>query len=133
MKPTKKIFLFLYFSFRSPHRYPQHQGGYTQSLSNYPQFKKVFSYFRVKIHTSCAQRFRQKYFVGMGKPQNAVWLHPGLNAMSRQLSEDPSTVLLEDGAGQPEIVFPVREGRRSRDQKPVISGSYKEGKVNEKG
>jgi hypothetical protein len=47
-------------------------GGYTQGPLSYPQFKKVFIYFHIKIHTGCAQRFSRKYFVGMGKPQSAV-------------------------------------------------------------
>jgi hypothetical protein len=44
-------------------------------LPSYPQFKKVFIFSPVKIHNSCAQRFRDKYFARMVKLQNAIWLH----------------------------------------------------------
>jgi hypothetical protein len=40
---------------------------------SYPQFKKVFSFFPVKIHTICAQRYKKKYFARMVKLQNAIW------------------------------------------------------------
>jgi hypothetical protein len=75
MVPTKKIFLFLYFSFRNAQGYPHEKWAYAQRVLLYPQFKKVFSYFPIYIHTTCAQRFSPKYFVGITKPQNAPQLH----------------------------------------------------------
>jgi len=47
--------------------------AFAHDLPSYPQFKKVFSLFPVKIHNSCAQRFRDKYFARMMKLQNAIW------------------------------------------------------------
>jgi hypothetical protein len=46
---------------------------FAHCLPSYPQFKKVFSFFPVKIHTICAQRFRDKYFARIVKLQNAIW------------------------------------------------------------
>jgi hypothetical protein len=31
--------------------------AYAQNASTYPQFKKVFRYFDLEIHTACAERF----------------------------------------------------------------------------
>jgi hypothetical protein len=42
----KKIFLFLYFSFRNPPAYPQRIKACPQALVSFPQFKKVFSLFQ---------------------------------------------------------------------------------------
>jgi hypothetical protein len=66
------IFFSLSLSFRNTHAFPHVFRVYAQELAVFPQIKKVFSLFPVKIHTICAQRFPTKYFAGRVKPQNAV-------------------------------------------------------------
>jgi hypothetical protein len=60
--PINTNFLFLYFSIGNPHSYLQQSPVCTHDPLSYPQFKKVFSYFRIYIHTSCAERFRLRNF-----------------------------------------------------------------------
>jgi hypothetical protein len=73
LKPSDEIFLFVSLSFRNSLAYPQAIEAYAQYSPTYPQFKKVFSPFPIKIHTHCAQVFGRKNFAGKSKPQNAVW------------------------------------------------------------
>jgi hypothetical protein len=104
--PTKKIFLFLYFSLRNPQGYPHQQRHYAQPPLSYAQFKKVFSYFPDKIHTACAKRFRRKYFVGIAKPQNAVWRHFGSPPLGFKGTKRPSAAL-SDQSGLPVFFSPA--------------------------
>jgi hypothetical protein len=83
----KAFFLFLSLSFRNSLRYPQTFEVYAHQPSGYPQFKKVFSVPAIKIHTACAQRFRQKNFAGSPKPQNAVWWLLAVRAWSGTLAK----------------------------------------------
>jgi hypothetical protein len=58
LKPFKTFFLFVSFSYRNTPAYPQACWGYAQYRPGYPQFKKVFNPFRIKMHTGCAEVFR---------------------------------------------------------------------------